>query len=167
MTANAMVGDREKCLSYGMNDYISKPIAVETLASVMEQWIDLHQPEKETLKVEPLASACIDLAQLRSFTEGDTDLERELIKAFADQSTININALLANQKCGKNLEWVEAAHMLKGGAASIGAEKLRSLCEIAQKMADAEASARIAKFEEIAAAYTHVEQALKREGLLT
>jgi CheY-like chemotaxis protein len=38
MTANAMQGDREKCLTAGMNDYISKPFAVQDLKRVLEQW---------------------------------------------------------------------------------------------------------------------------------
>jgi CheY-like chemotaxis protein len=37
MTANAMQGDREACLEAGMDDYISKPIRVEELISVLEQ----------------------------------------------------------------------------------------------------------------------------------
>jgi CheY-like chemotaxis protein len=38
MTANAMQGDREMCLQAGMDDYISKPIKLETLISVLEKW---------------------------------------------------------------------------------------------------------------------------------
>ncbi|MDP3301883.1 MAG: ATP-binding protein [Sulfuricurvum sp.] len=39
MTANAMAGDREKCLLWGMNDYISKPIDMNELQSALEKWI--------------------------------------------------------------------------------------------------------------------------------
>ena len=37
MTANAMEGDREKCLSYGMDDYLAKPIRAEELYRVLER----------------------------------------------------------------------------------------------------------------------------------
>lgn len=39
MTANAMKGDREKCLSAGMNDYISKPVKPENLLNAMTTWL--------------------------------------------------------------------------------------------------------------------------------
>ncbi|MEO7694697.1 MAG: response regulator, partial [Chryseolinea sp.] len=38
MTANAMQGDREQCLKAGMDDYVSKPVKLETLVSVLEKW---------------------------------------------------------------------------------------------------------------------------------
>ncbi|MEQ8675534.1 MAG: PAS domain S-box protein [Aggregatilineales bacterium] len=39
MTANAMKGDREKCISAGMDDYISKPVKIDVLRGVLEKWI--------------------------------------------------------------------------------------------------------------------------------
>jgi len=39
MTANAMKGDREMCLSAGMNDYVAKPVVIETLGRVLQHWL--------------------------------------------------------------------------------------------------------------------------------
>ncbi|HMI65224.1 MAG TPA: response regulator, partial [Cyclobacteriaceae bacterium] len=38
MTANAMQGDREECMQAGMDDYISKPVKMEILVSLLETW---------------------------------------------------------------------------------------------------------------------------------
>ncbi|MGH1456009.1 MAG: response regulator [Alphaproteobacteria bacterium] len=40
ITADAMIGDREKCLSFGMNDYINKPFKETDIARTLEEWID-------------------------------------------------------------------------------------------------------------------------------
>jgi len=39
LTANAMVGDRRKCLAEGMDDYLSKPLTKERLLSVLREWL--------------------------------------------------------------------------------------------------------------------------------
>lgn len=38
VTARAMIGDREKCLSSGMNDYLSKPIVLADIERIMKRW---------------------------------------------------------------------------------------------------------------------------------
>ena len=48
MTANAMKGDREKCLKAGMDDYVSKPVSPPELAAAIERWLDRSHPTPKT-----------------------------------------------------------------------------------------------------------------------
>ena len=40
VTADAMPGDRDRCLSEGMNDYLAKPVELELLTDVLAKWLD-------------------------------------------------------------------------------------------------------------------------------
>ena len=49
LTANALEGDRERCLAAGMDDYLTKPLKRERLRTALEQWLPVAQREATTL----------------------------------------------------------------------------------------------------------------------
>ncbi|MDD3029053.1 MAG: ATP-binding protein [Alphaproteobacteria bacterium] len=170
MTANAMVGDKEKCLHAGMDEYISKPVNIEELKEVLSQWINFEKNEDEKERSEatmPEKIPPVDLTILRTLTDGDAEVERELMKTFVTQSDKNLETLRETRSAeGKNEPWTEAAHMLKGGSGSIGAEELRRLCSEAQ-LYQGDSAGRQELLRKIDSEYLLVKKHLKDEGLLS
>ena len=64
MTAHAMVGDRQKSLDAGMNDYITKPLNVDKMFMTMAKWIVPAEPVKATGANFAGANTELDLPEL-------------------------------------------------------------------------------------------------------
>ncbi len=140
LTANAMVGDREKCIQSGMDDYLSKPIRPDKLLALMQKWT-LTKAQGNTNLIENIVEEVsskqsdeppIDMDRLNMFTDGDADEEKELLELFFEQVELSITELQNSIDNDDDIEWQKAAHKLKGSAANLGADSLCSACEEAE-----------------------------------
>jgi len=65
ITANAMTGDREKCLASGMDDYIAKPIKREVVFEMLKKWV-IDRPASSETEDLRRQKACVEDLQARS-----------------------------------------------------------------------------------------------------
>jgi CheY-like chemotaxis protein len=136
MTANAMQGDRDRCLAAGMNDHIAKPIEPEDLWKALLQWITPRQPGKpanpghpDTPEEPKLPSDIEGLDMVSGLRRvlGKKQVYLSMLRRFvAGQKSVVVdiyNALIRDDPPTAE----RLAHTLKGASGTIGAAGVQQL----------------------------------------
>ena len=134
MTANAMAGDREKCIASGMDDYLSKPIKVEVLKEKLEHWLiydgfdqsanenDNGIPENGSVadpdSPEPVL---IDEATFNTLKELMEEDFPDLVKSYKEDALKLLDDLKSSSIEADLEVMIRAAHTLKSASNNIGA----------------------------------------------
>ncbi|WP_176049685.1 CHASE domain-containing protein [Burkholderia sp. BCC1644] len=123
MTAHAMQGDRERCLAAGMDGYVSKPVAVDTLVREIERVIGAsphHALVSEADERPVLYDPQIALSRL----DGDAGLLKELAQLLVGGSKRQLDELDAATGACDLAQLARIAHKLKGDAGTFASSEL-------------------------------------------
>jgi CheY-like chemotaxis protein len=149
MTANAMTGDREKCIAGGMDDYLAKPVRPEDVRRIIERWASVaSMPDSAGATVSQTATGTgvseaaasapasaapaaeaprtpaekppVDMERLLDFTNGNPDDLRELILLYLRQTSEQVQQLNAAVQANSAVEVRRLAHSCAGASATCG-----------------------------------------------
>ncbi|MEO5330769.1 MAG: response regulator [Magnetococcus sp. YQC-5] len=175
MTANALSGDRERCLEAGMNDYLAKPVLWDVLLAKLAQWLPGRDEVRGTDGVKPdgevMSSVVLDHHVLDVFWQAMKAVPGTftmVIEEFLSSTPGLLEAVEQAAKQQSPEQVYAAAHALKSNSATVGALALAELCatmEQAARQGDVEPAVKLIKTatESFHAAVPDLKAALARE----
>jgi PAS domain S-box-containing protein len=123
ITAHALIGDRERCLEAGMNDYISKPIISDNLIMMIDNRLHINSKsknlsfKKSNYKMEDI----FDFDHLEKMSIGNLEFQKDLITTYIDDLHKRFDILESHFNSGNLDKLVNEAHTIKGSSLSVGA----------------------------------------------
>ncbi|HET7434852.1 MAG TPA: response regulator [Thermoanaerobaculia bacterium] len=155
LTANALQGDRERCVAAGMDDYLSKPTAQSDLLRVLARWVGVTNDDA-VLNEETLDG-------LRALADGSNEVIVEVAALMMRDTPPRLETIREAAARGDAATLAATAHGVKSSAGTIGALRLHGLAAELEKIGSSGAiDDAPAKVDALFAEYRRVEAALRK-----
>jgi len=142
VTASAMQSDRDRCLSSGMDDHVSKPLRPSDLRRVLERWTPARRNNPAGIQSAAVSDrepdslvqkqtdehAPLELKGTALFTGLEPEQLRPLLESFIEDASQEIESLASRLRGGSLEGASEHTHSLMGSTATIGALPLQRAC---------------------------------------
>ena len=179
LTANAMQGDRERCLAAGMDDYLAKPFSKLQLGAIIERWAapsDKAQPGVNQASAGlrahavPPGTTILDQGALDNIRALERPGVPSLLGRVIDRYLADAPRLIEQMRAARDkadaAALARAAHTLKSASAKVGASGVAEICKAVETDARNGAIAGpAALLEGLETASGHVARALRAERL--
>jgi signal transduction histidine kinase/CheY-like chemotaxis protein/HPt (histidine-containing phosphotransfer) domain-containing protein len=135
VTADALAGEEERCKAAGMDDYLAKPVGLDSLRHVLKRWVPDEPDKKNAPVVEtkaekpapapaPSEVPAIDPSVLDPWVENDDAARRSILRRFSETVSASSHDIEQAMACGDLATLQSAAHRLRSGALAVGARLL-------------------------------------------
>lgn len=121
-TASAQEDEREQCLSYGMDDILTKPFRRQDVLDALQKWHDRQR--STTTMTNDDTETILDIPLLKEIVMNDIDTARSLMSEFLDQTREHIILLERDIGDGELQAIRQTAHLIKGSALNVTARQL-------------------------------------------
>jgi len=138
VTANAMQGETQRCLSCGMDDYLSKPVRLKELGAMLAKWLPViatptsdrpELPQHAARSRVPQGPRVVWDANMIGQLVGDNPpMRRSLLEKFLIHTAGQVSQIEAAVQAGDTKSAANVAHTLKSAARIVGAAALSELC---------------------------------------